>query len=520
MAEKVMIMDTTLRDGEQMRNVSYSSEEKLSVARILLDEVRVYRIEIASARVSEGEQKAAQKVLQWSKSAGYLDRVEILGFTDHTKSVDWIGGIGGKVINLLAKGDRQHAETQLGKTKEEHVADILKTISYASDQGFICNIYLEAWSHGMIRSRDYVYYLIDAIKDTPIVRYMLPDTLGILSPSQVAQFTRDMIDRYGDIGFDFHAHDDYGVSVANTLTAVENGIRCVHTTINGMGERAGNAPLDEVVVGIHDFLKMETDVDEKQLYHASQTVSIYSSCRIAFNKPISGPNVFTQTAGIHADGDKKGNLYSSQLHPDRFDRAYEYALGKLSGKSSLDYNLDKMGITLSSAQKKKVLERVILLGDRKESITEADLPYIISDVLETPQDKTFEFLSSVIVTSIGLRAVAAVKLRYQNPDTQKTEEWEENASGDGGYDAFMNAIRSIAGKIRIELPRLADYTVSIPPGGKTDALVQCAIIWELDERRFVTRGLNSDQVLAAAEATEKMLNLITLPHRSKQKAEP
>ncbi len=513
MAEKVTLMDTTLRDGEQMRNVSYSPEEKLSIARILLEEVKVHRIEIASARVSEGESKAAQKVLDWANQAGLTDRIEILGFTDYTQSVDWIANIGGNVLNLLAKGDRQHVETQLRKDKEAHVADILKTLEYAQSRGFICNIYLEAWSHGMIRSRDYVYYLLDALKDAPISRFMLPDTLGILSPSQVAAFTRDVLDRYGDIGFDFHAHNDYGVSVANTLAAVESGIRCVHTTINGMGERAGNAPLDEVVIGIHDFLKMDTGVDEKQLYHASKTVEIYSSCRVAFNKPISGPNVFTQTAGIHADGDKKGNLYASDLLPERFSRERQYALGKMSGKSSLDYNLDKMGISLTNGQKKKVLDRIIQIGDRKESITEADLPYIISDVLETPQDKSFEFLSSVIVTSIGMKAVATVKLRYQNPLTKQTEEWEENASGDGGYDAFMNAIKMIAQKINLELPRLADYAVTIPPGGLTDALVQCAITWETEERRLTTRGLNSDQVLAAAEATEKMLNLITLQNR-------
>lgn len=514
MKEKVTIMDTTLRDGEQMRNVSYSYEEKLSIARILLEELKVHRIEIASARVSEGERKGAKSVLDWAGKAGYLDQVEILGFTDTDQSVNWIAETGGKAMNLLAKGDLAHVETQLKKSREQHVADIEKTIQYAMDQDFICNIYLEAWSHGMIRSRDYVFYLLDAIKDFPITRYMLPDTLGILSPAQVSDFTKNMLDRYGDIGFDFHAHDDYGVSVANTLAAVQSGIRCVHTTINGMGERAGNTPLDEVVIGIHDFLKMDTGVDETQLYHAARTVELYSSCRVAFNKPISGPNVFTQTAGIHADGDKKGNLYASDLMPERFNRERQYALGKMSGKSSLEYNLEKMGIDLTPAQKKKVLSRVIELGDLKEAITEADLPYIISDILETPQEKMFEVDSAVVVISKGLKPVANVKIRYRENSKAKPQEMEEIASGDGGYDAFMNAIKAIAEKTHIELPKLDDYAVSIPPGGKTDALVQCSITWVSESQRFITRGLNSDQVLAAVEATEKMLNLVALQQQN------
>ena len=513
MSDRVIIMDTTLRDGEQMLNVSYSPEEKLSIARILLEEVGVDRIEIASARVSSGERDAARMVFDWGRENGRLDRIEVLGFIDRTLSVDWIAEIGGQVLNLLAKGDLQHLETQLRKSKEEHLKDIIQTIEYARSRGFLCNIYLEAWSHGMIRSRDYIYYMLDALKDLPIERYMLPDTLGILYPTQVSAFVGDLLDRYGDIGFDFHAHNDYGVAVANTLAAVERGIRCVHTTVNGMGERAGNAPLDEVVIGIHDFLKLKTGVDEKKLYHISRTVEIYSSCRVAFNKPISGANVFTQTAGIHADGDKKGELYTSELRPERFNRERQYALGKMSGKSSLDFNLEKLGIILTPEQNRKVLERIIELGDRKESITEADLPYIVSDVLETPQEKTFEILSSVIVTSTGLHAIASVKLRYHNPETHEAEEWEESARGDGGYDAFMNAVKAIAQQIRLELPRLVDYSVSIPPGGRTDALVQCAITWEAPEGRFITRGVNSDQVLAAAEATEKMLNLITLKHR-------
>ena len=339
---------------------------------------------------------------------------------------------------------------------------------------------------------------------------MLPDTLGILYSSQVYEFIKEILARYPNLHFDFHAHNDYGLATANTFMAIEAGIKGVHCTVNGMGERTGNAPLDEVVVGLHDFLKIKTGIKEKHLFHLSKTVEAFSGQRIAFNKPISGFNVFTQTAGIHADGDKKGNLYVTSLFPERFNRKRQYSLGKLSGKSNLEYNLEEIDIELTKAQKKRVLERIIELGDRKETITAGDLPYIISDVLETPQKKIFELKSCNIITSTELKSTAIIKLLYRKEEQDKKIELEESAQGDGGYDAFMNAIRKIAKKIDYPLPTLLDYTVNIPPGGKTDALVQCTITWgwQQNHKTFITKGINPDQVLAAIEATEKMLNII------------
>jgi D-citramalate synthase len=517
MGKKVIIMDTTLRDGEQMNQVSYSPEEKLNIARLLLDHVRVQRIEIASARVSRGEEKAVVRVLDWANQASHADKVEVLGFVDKTKSVDWIAGLGGRVINLLAKGSLKHLTQQLKKTPELHLAEIGETLNHAVKRGVRCHLYLEDWSNGMIHSPEYVYFLLDRLADSPVERFLLPDTLGILYPSQVSAFVKDLIERYPKLTFDFHGHNDYGLSVANSLAAVEAGIRCVHVTVNGMGERAGNTALDEVVTGIHDFLHLQTGINEKTLSQASQTVEVYSGYRVAVNKPITGSNVFTQTAGIHADGDKKGNLYANDLLPERFGRRRQYALGKLSGRSSLDYNLNRIGIDLTDEQRRRVLERIVQLGDMKAAITEGDLPYIIADVLDTPQDKTYELVSSAILTSTGLRPIATIKMRYRDPQKTQPVELEASAQGDGGYDAFMNAIHAAMKTLKIAMPKLVDYTVNIPPGGKTDALVQCAITWQTDRQRFTTRGVNSDQVLAAIEATEKMLNQLAHSRGTKAK---
>ncbi|MEA2022550.1 MAG: 2-isopropylmalate synthase, partial [Candidatus Caldatribacteriota bacterium] len=201
MAKKIEIMDTTLRDGEQMKGVSYSPKEKLTIAKILLEEVKVDRIEIASARVSKGEEESVREIVNWAGKTNHLDQVEILGFVDDTASVDWIYGLGGKVMNILSKGSMNHLSKQLRKTKEQHVRDIKETVKYAYKKGITCNIYFEDWSQGMINSREYVYYLIDNLQKEAIKRFMLPDTLGILSMNQVSKFIKDILMRYPGLHF-------------------------------------------------------------------------------------------------------------------------------------------------------------------------------------------------------------------------------------------------------------------------------------------------------------------------------
>lgn len=506
----VEVMDTTLRDGEQMQDGSYAPEEKLSIARRLLEEVRVDRVEVANARVSRGEEQAVARIMEWASGRGFTERVEVLGFVDRGASVAWLERLGVRVLNVLAKGSRRHVEKQLRKSLEEHLRDIAALVQEAASRGIRCNIYLEDWSGGMLESPEYVREMIAGLQGLGVDRCMLADTRGLLEPRQVSQMVGALVAEFPTVHFDFHAHNDYGLATANSLAAVSAGARGVHCTVNGLGERAGNAPLDEVVVGIHDFLGRRTRVEEKQLQRIAEHVEIFSGRRLACNKPIAGLNVFTQTAGIHADGDRKANLYGSPLSPERFNRRRRYALGKLSGKASLEYNLKELGIDLNPEQVSLVLQRVVSLGDRKEIITSEDLPYIVSDVLETPRERRFALRSCVVVSSMGMKPMATVKLAYRPEGAQEYQEYEESSLGDGGYDALMRAIRAITTRLGLELPALADYQVSIPAGGRTDALVQCTITWK-NHGTLVTKGVNSDQVLAAAEATEKMLNLAASP---------
>ncbi len=507
--QQLCIMDTTLRDGEQTSGVSFAETEKLSVAKVLLEDVRVDRIEIASARVSDGEFNAARQIMQWAKERGHLDRVEILGFVDGGSSIDWINRAGGKVLNLLCKGSYKHVTQQLRKSPGEHIADIQKSVDYATRLGIMVNVYLEDWSNGMRNSRDYVHLMISNLKQMNIRRIMLPDTLGILNPDETYDFCKEMIETYPDVTFDFHAHNDYDLSIANVFHAIKAGIRCVHTTVNGLGERAGNAPLSSVIATIKDHLHMQTQVNESRLNRVSKLVESFSGIRIPTNKPLIGEFVFTQCSGVHADGDNKNNLYFNDLLPERFGRTRTYALGKTSGKANIRANLEEVGIQLSQEDLKKVTERVISLGDHKEMVTIEDLPYIVADVLQESIEQKIAINNYVLSHAMGLKPSATLSIEIQG------KSYESSASGDGQYDAFMNALKNIYRKLKKPFPKLLDYTVTIPPGGKTDALVETVIIWDLN-REFKTRGLAPDQTAAAIKATLRMLNLIEINQNIKK----
>ena len=506
----IEIMDTTLRDGEQTSGVSFMPHEKLMIARALLQDLNVDRIEVASARVSEGEMEAVKSISRWASQNGKLDRVEVLGFVDETKSVDWIVESGCQCMNLLCKGSRKHLEGQLHKTLEEHISDIRRTIAYAQEKGVKVNVYLEDWSGGMKESPDYVFALMDGLADLPIQRFMLPDTLGILNPIEVSRFVEQMKnlplsrERAGERLFDFHAHNDYDLAISNVLAAVTAGCQGIHTSVNGLGERAGNAPLASVQAILKDHLHVSTHLDESRLNEVSRLVESYSGIAIPPNKPITGESVFTQVAGVHADGDNKAGLYQNALLPERFGRKREYALGKNSGKANILKNLEELGLELSPEQTKRVTERIIELGDKKELVTQEDLPYIVSDVLKhAAPEEHVKLLSYVVTTAYGLKPLASVRLEVNG------QTYEESAKGDGQFDAFVRAIRHIyKNRLGREFPWLTNYTVSIPPGGRTDALVQTVITWNWNDRIIRTRGLDADQTEAAIKSTIKMLNLL------------
>jgi D-citramalate synthase len=509
----VAIMDTTLRDGEQTPDVAYTPAEKLQLARLLLKEVGVDRIEIAQTRVSEGEREAARRVTAWAKRTGVLPRLEMLGYCDGHKSVDWMIDTGGKVLNLLVKGSELHCRSQLGSTPEAHREAAAQTIRYAKSRRIKVNVYLEDWSNGVRDSFDYVFAMVQQLRGLGVERIFLADTLGIFAPEDVSRYVGLMTSTWPDVCFEFHGHNDYGLANANCLAAVHAGAQGVHTSVNGMGERTGNTRLAEVVAVIHDHSDLRTGVQESRLTAVSRLVETFSGKDVAANTPIVGRDVYTHTAGIHADGDLKGELYGSPLAPVRFGQKRRYALGKLSGKASLDQNLKSLGIALSTHDRDLVLRRIVELGDKKHTVSSEDLPYIIADVIKSPEEQPVRVASYHVTVGTEEAPQAEVTLEFRGRSSRA------RGTGDGGYDAFMNALKKAARTFELEVPRLEDFRVRIPPGGRTAALVETIITWRggtgLDT--FSTLGVDSDQLAAAVIATEKMLNAVALRSKNRRR---
>ena len=497
-------MDTTLRDGEQTSGVSFSSSEKLTIAKLLLEELNIDRIEVASAKVSEGEFNAVKNITEWAADNNYLEKVEILTFVDGGSSIDWMKKSGAKVQNLLTKGSLNHLKYQLKKTPQQHFKEIENVIKLAQSEEILTNVYLEDWSNGMRNSQEYVFEFLDFLATQPVERILLPDTLGVLTPSETQEFFSKVTHKYPDLHFDFHAHNDYDLGVANVMEALKSGAKGLHLTVNGMGERAGNAPLASVIAVINDFFadEIEVAVKETSLYTVSKLIETFSGFRIPANKPVVGENVFTQTAGIHADGDNKKNLYFNNLLPERFGRKRKYALGKTSGKANIEKNLQELGLELNNEDLKKVTQRIIELGDKKELVTKEDLPYIISDVLDSNMYQERVIVESYALTHAkGLRPSTTISVNIDG------DLYEEHAQGDGQFDAFMNALNKLYKSKKLTLPKLVDYAVRIPPGSTSDALCETIITWQNDQTKFITRGLDSDQTVSAIKATQKMLNI-------------
>ena len=497
-------MDTTLRDGEQTSGMSFSASEKLAISKLLIEELKIDRIEVASARVSQGEFEAVKNITNWANENNYLEKIEILTFLDNNISLEWMNKTGAKVQNLLTKGSLNHLEHQIKKSPSEYFKLVSKCITNANKLGITTNVYLEDWSNGMRNSIDYVFDFLNVLTKLPVKRILLPDTLGILSPKETFTHISSIVKKYPNTHFDFHAHNDYDLSVSNVIEALNAGCNGLHLTVNGMGERAGNAPMASVAAVIKDFIpNVKINLKEKSLYRVSKLVSAFTGFRIPANKPIVGDNVFTQTAGVHADGDNKNNLYFNDLLPERFGRKRKYALGKLSGKANIKKNLQDFGLTFNDENLKKVTNRIIELGDKKEKVTAEDLPYIISDVINSQG-----FVNKVKIESYILNHV-----KGENPSAKvdikiNGKKYTEIATGDGQFDAFINAIKKIYIENELKLPKLIDYSVTIPPGSNSDALCETFITWKTKEKEFITRGLDSDQTVSAIKSTEKMLNII------------
>ncbi len=467
----MQVMDTTLRDGEQTPGVNYTPDEKLIIAEALLRS-GVDAVEIASAKISEGEAQAVQRITEWARSRELLGRIEILGFVDGTSSVDWIVQNGGRVVNLLAKGSEHHCRVQLKKSPDAHFQDIARTVRYAIECGLSVNVYAEDWSQGMRNSPDYVMALATWLSELPVKRMMLCDTLGVLAPEEAEGFVRAMTSRFS-IPFDFHGHNDYGLAVANSLAGLRAGAGRVHVTMNGIGERAGNTNLATLIVAARDLYAITCNVNELALGMLSELVASISGVDPAANAPVVGRLSAIQGCGVHADGDKKGNLYHNKLDPARFGLTRGYDLGKTAGLASIEQNCRELGIEISPEQQRALLAKVKELGDKKVTVTQADIILLLNDILST-KGNVLTLVDYEFSVRKGAAPAATLQLRRND------EQLVANGKGDGQYDAFINALRSVCP----EMPDLVDYRIGISRKGTSEALTEATITWRSEGNFF------------------------------------
>jgi (R)-citramalate synthase len=364
---RIEVMDTTLRDGEQAEGISMMPEEKRTIAQRLLETVKVDRIEVASARVSEGEHRAVKTIIDYADSKGWTDRIEILGFVDGNRSVDWAKSVGARVINLLTKGSLHHCREQLKKTHEQHLDDIRRTIEYGAKNGITFNVYLEDWSGGMIGCVDYVDGNGEAITEMPVKRIMLPDTLGLLSPVQVREFVGRIIGKFPNPHFDFHGHNDYGLGTANTLEAAIAGAHGVHVTVNGMGERAGNANLGEIALALAALYGVDTGLRLDRIRALSERVRELCGYELEPWKPLVGENLFRRESGAVASqfhDPPSIEPYSSEL----VGATRGIVLGKKSGLDSIRIKAEQLGVELDDDGRRELLAAVKGLGERERRL--------------------------------------------------------------------------------------------------------------------------------------------------------
>ncbi len=506
MGKIIEVMDTTLRDGLQAGSLAMTVQEKLAIASFLLTGVGVDRIEVASARTPKGDRDWLEVITSWANENSKLDAIEALGFVDIKQSADWISASGCKVMNLLVKGAEDYCHS-IDKTCDQHIGDMLDTIDYCKNIGLTVNIYLEGWSEGVQSSWDYLKRILSSIPHDRVERVMLCDTMGILHPAQVGGLIKKTLRILFNLKVDVHMHDDYGLATANTLAGVATGlVSGVHVTVNSMGERAGNASLEQVVVGINDLTNHKTRMVESLLKKACQMASSFSGRPIPANTPIVGSNIFVDGCGVHAHGRKKG-AYGTRLIADRFGSTHTSAISSLSGKSGLRSALEnELGIaTLNDKEIQSLLEKVSDLHLNGQRLTAGHLLSLASEVLNQPERIVLSVNNGDIVSRsvLGGKAHVQAKLQY------RSEEIQFESYGDGGFDAFMNGLKVWAVTSHICIPELLDFSIRIPPEGKTDALTEVDIRWSrLDGRgEFHTIGTSSDQVMASIHSAIMAVNV-------------
>ena len=496
-ADRIRIFDTTLRDGEQTPGVSLTPEKKLKIAK-QLDSLSVDAIEAGFAAASEGELEAIKLIAKEGL------KTKVFSFARGVKSdIDAVTDSGADAVFLVIPTSDMHLQYKLKKTRE----DVLKLaeccVQYAKDHGLIVEFGAEdATRSDMSFLKEMIGTSVSAGAD--IVSPC--DTVGILTPERAYNFFTDLTKNFPHVPFSAHCHDDFGMAVANSIASLKAGVQEVHATINGLGERAGNAALEEIVVALKLLYNINTSIKLDLLYDTSMLVSRLTDIPIQPNKAITGENAFVHESGIHTNAILAQPLTYEPIPPELVGRARRLAAGKHAGSKGIKAALNEMGLYPNEEQLKEIFLRVKSLGDKGKRVTDADLQAIAETVMGLPGLRAINLEELTVVTGDKVTPTASVRLSLNS------EMLVEAATGIGPVDAAMNAIRKAVSAV--EPIRLEEYHVNAITGG-TDALVEVIVRLRKGDRTATALGAHGDIVMASVEAMLSGMNVLLANHRRK-----
>ena len=487
-ADKINIFDTTLRDGEQAPGVALTVDEKIKIAQIL-DDLGVDTIEMGFPAVSEGEMESAKTIMDLGLNANVSGLARIL-----ESDIDALIDSDLDYVHLFIGTSPLHRDYKLKKSKEEIISESVKAVEYAKDHGLTVEFSAED------ATRTELNYLIEfyrSIENAGANIINVPDTVGILTPVTTRHLIRTLRKKI-NMPISLHFHNDFGLAVANSIIGVEEGANQVHCTVNGIGERAGNTCLEELVVGLKIAYGANINVDTTKLFNTSNFIGSITNIKLPPQKPIVGENVFTHESGIHVDGILKHSATYEPIPPEMVGHHRRIALGKHTGRASIKAKLDSFNLDVSDKQFENIYNQVKTIGDKGISVTDEDLKSIVITELTTTGKEYIKLLGLNVMTGESVSATATIKLSIEG------EVMETSQIGVGPIDAAIGAVKSLV-KETVDMT-LEDYRLEAITGG-TDALAETFVVISDNEgRRATGRATREDVILSSVVAVINSIN--------------
>jgi len=491
--ERVLFLDTTLRDGEQTPGVSLTPESKLRIAQ-KLDELGVDVIEAGFAAASEGELQAVKLIAEQGL------RAEVCSMTRGVRAdIDAALKSNAQSIHLVIPTSDLHIERKLRKTRDDVLRMAEDCVSYAKSHGLIVELSAEDATRSDLEFLEKMFSVgVSAGAD----RIVPCDTVGVLTPEKSHQLFSRLRKRF-KLPISVHCHNDFGMAVANSISALKTGVNQVHVTVNGLGERAGNAALEEVVMTLTSLYGLKLGVKTQLLYETSRLVSRLTGIPLQPNKAIVGDNAFTHESGMHTHGVLAHPLTYEPIPPELVGAHRRFATGKHAGSHGIAASLAAMGIHPSGDQLKEIFQRVKSLGDRGKTVTDADLHVVAEAVMGLPKTRAITLSELTVVTGDKVTPTASVKLVFNGKTLT------EAAVGIGPVDAAINAVRKAVSAV--EPIQLEQYQVMAITGG-TDAVVEVIVRLRKGDRVATALGARGDIVMASVEAMLNGMNVLTMDY--------